>query len=477
MANFFWSGNNTKKLDSPNSDVDYESSGFSDSLESEVSLLRTKNMELRYEIDEIKADIMKKKVTLYKIVDTRRHESVWKFLPAYRWHPGYFFEGRGAEFVQLYFWLIRDFGWSRRNFYMGMIAGGWALGWSIGLLLRAVYFRNFFESWQACTRFLWILALFTWMTGVLHDHSFQDTTKIAGARQYTCQQILTLALVLQGVCQFLIRPRADHNYKEATPYDEPRFRFATYKFRCLGLLKFEDWRDYENFQLFWWIGKDLAAATNNRGMWVIFYIPTILLNFYLINTSLNTRRVLVDHCHYLATFFWLFGTLIIQMGTMFLRNRWNHYSMFYPSDQKVIYTTQYFGGWAYIVAWAPLIILHTIWLAASEVRLIKDDAHEIAKLSEYGEEFEYEEDGEDIEPDEEQDDVHVNDLFEEPEKKSLNLVPLKDNKLIDISHHWEQENLATVQKGSHANATPVPVVDYSTSWNQSQQQQKSRAPV
>ena len=436
-------------------------------------------MELRNEMDDLKADIMKKKVTLYKIVDTRRHESVWKFLPGYRWHPGYFFEGRGAEFVQIYFWLIRDFAWSRRNFYMGMIGGGWALGWSIGLFLRAAYVRNFFETWQAFTRFLWMLGLFLWMAGVLHDHAFQDAATRITSKLYSTQQIFSAALVLQGVCQFMLRPRADHNYKEATPYDEPRFRFATYKFRCLGIFKFEDWRDYENFQLFWWIGKDLAAVSGSRAMFVIFYIPTILLNFYLINTSLNTRRVLVDHCHYLATFFWLFGTFIIQMGTLFLTNHYNHYSFIFPTDQKVVYTTQYFGGWAYIVAWAPLIILHTIWLAATEVKLIKDDSHEIAKLSEYEGEFEYEEDGEDIEPDEENDNIHVNDLFVQPEKKSLNLVPLKDNK--DISHHWETEHIATVNKGAHANAAPLslPVLDFSQSWQSQsqQQQQKARAPV
>jgi hypothetical protein len=165
------------------------------------------------------------------------------------------------------------------------------------------------------------------------------------------------------------------------------------------------------------------------------------------------------------------------MGTMFLTHHYNHYSMFYPSDQKVIYTTRYFGGWAYIVGWAPLIILHTIWLAATEVRLIKDDAHEIAKLSEYDGEFTYEEDGEDLEPDEEQEDIHVNDLFNLPEKKNINLVKLKD--AADISHHWEEEHINTVKKGAHYEApVPLPTVDYSSQWqSQIELPQKSRSPV
>ena len=55
MTDFFWPGSVKKKANE-----DYESSGFSDSVESEVTLLRTKNMELRSEIDDIKTDIKKK---------------------------------------------------------------------------------------------------------------------------------------------------------------------------------------------------------------------------------------------------------------------------------------------------------------------------------------------------------------------------------------------------------------------------------
>jgi hypothetical protein len=128
----------------------------------ELELLREKNLELQSELEKFR---YKEKHTIFlrkvSIVDTKRIEYVWRFLPAFNWGFFWYFTCRGSEFANMYFWILRDFFWGVREYssayYFGTLFGGIAIVWSFFQYMKAFSWRNFGEQWHCVSRFLWLI--------------------------------------------------------------------------------------------------------------------------------------------------------------------------------------------------------------------------------------------------------------------------------------------------------------------------------
>lgn len=285
---------------------------------------------------------------------------------------------RGAEHCQLYIWILRDWGWATNRYDVGMVCGGLAVAWAACLLFRAIYNRNIGESWHSFSRLAWQISLFVTVAAALHDSNFPKETKIFDNRSLDASNLLIAAILFQSLYQFILRPFffPNPNNRGITPYDEPRFHARTTTI-SIPFLHFDNWRDYERFQIWAWIGKDCAYGYQSQGWWVFFYTITFLLALHLVNVSLNTRRVLIDHCHYAATLMWLVGVFFIEFPNLFLIDGFNHWSFAYPMNRRIDETAPFYAGWILVFSFVPIGVLKIIWIAATELGLIKDDKDEL----------------------------------------------------------------------------------------------------
>lgn len=252
--------------------------------------------------------------------------------------------------------------WGKQDYQAANVIGGFAAALSIVCLLRAIFCKNVGETWHSFCRFLWQLGTFLWCHGSVHDNYLPDETPISDTYRIYCGQLLTASLILHGIYIVLLRPRFQQSFhKVVTPYDEPRLKFVTWHFRCPSFIAACTWRDFENAQLFFWVGKDLAAAYGIEAMFLIFYAPLIALTLLLINTSLNTRRVVIDNSHYLAICFWQVGNLICQMGAVFFIGYDNAWEYMYPRHQSARFMCEWYGKFVIIFGFFPIIALHVWW--------------------------------------------------------------------------------------------------------------------
>jgi hypothetical protein len=287
----------------------------------ELEILREKNMELEIDLEELR---YKEKHTAYQrkpiVVDFRRMELVWKYLPPIQWSLKWYFGCRGLEYLFIYMIIARDVAWcfaDREGSYGAALFGGIATVVVASLaLLRALWVRNFGEFVFSTSRLLWAVGMFMWVEGVAYDaHFFPDET-IAEDRRDVAKTILICAFILEGLRLFIIRPNNVIPWKfiEAgkssisipsppypnfmrgmTKYDEPRFQLASWYFRSPRLCNharffaFEYWRDYEMALLFCYIGHDLGYAADIPALWGVFTALGMVLLIYMVNISLNTR--------------------------------------------------------------------------------------------------------------------------------------------------------------------------------------------
>ena len=252
------------------------------------------------------------------------------------------------------------------------------MAWAACLLLRALYNRNIGESWHSFSRLAWQISLFVTVNASLHDYLFPKETKLFDDRTLDVSNLLIAIILFQSLYQFVLRPFffPNPNNRGITPYDEPRFVHKTTIIK-LPFLCFDNWRDYERFQLWAWVGKDCAHGYQSQGWWVFFYIIAFAVALYLTNVSLNTRRVLIDHCHYAATLLWLIGVFLIEFPQLFLEDGYNHWAIGFPANTRIDETAPFYGGWILVIAFAPIAILKVVWIAATELNLIRDDKDEL----------------------------------------------------------------------------------------------------
>lgn len=194
----------------------------------------------------------------------------------------FFYTIRGSEYLHLYLWVIKDLSWTQDWLYSGYIFGILAIIWSFFLIIRSLYYRNFYETIVSVAQLLWLVANFWWMTGEVHDYYFPNDYPQYEDRQRQASYIMMSALCWLGVYYFIIRPLGllKPNADAVAIYDDTGLstRFPLF---------FNTWREYENIHILFWLGKDTAWSANVQSMWVIFVIPTLTIAFdFVLVTSM-----------------------------------------------------------------------------------------------------------------------------------------------------------------------------------------------
>eukprot|EP01134_Creolimax_fragrantissima_P006970 CFRG6970T1 len=92
-----------------------------------------------------------------------------------RWSPQWYIQYQGIDFVQVYFWLLKDWAWSQWHWYVpATLAGFIALMFSAMLISISVYHGAISMCWINIGAFLWLLGNFVWMIGEIPLENAND---------------------------------------------------------------------------------------------------------------------------------------------------------------------------------------------------------------------------------------------------------------------------------------------------------------
>lgn len=121
------------------------------------------------------------------------------------------------------------------------------------ILVQAIYKQSLDEIWTTIAHLLWLAGNFVWMVGELHDTEYPDKKSMYYQREEECGYIMMTALAWIGIYYLALKPLRIMN--ENTAKGDT---YNTTGLECRFSWFFKSWREYENFHILLWIGKDLA---------------------------------------------------------------------------------------------------------------------------------------------------------------------------------------------------------------------------
>lgn len=138
-------------------------------------------------------------------------------------------------------------------YYSAHLFGILSISFMVYILAQAVRKRSLDEIWTTIAHILWLVANYVWMTGEVHDIKYPDAKEQYYQREEECGYIMMAALIWIGVYYFCLKPLKLMNEGTAKGED-----YDTTGLQCRFNWFFKSWREYENFHILLWTGKDLA---------------------------------------------------------------------------------------------------------------------------------------------------------------------------------------------------------------------------
>jgi len=358
----------------------------------DIDYLRAKNKELKNELRILQNEYDElQQYGNRGMVSHRTTELVYKSLPAIPYTIKWHYSPRGLEFTQVYFWMIRDALWMQQKGDAAAGMGGFCLALAGILVIIAGYshrqtLTTTAELFHAISRLLWMVGMYVWMLYAVYDLDGNAAGDIytpkGGPGRFIGTCCLVVAFIISfGICaarfvawKVVLIPDECVPVVQAVqmkPHEEPRLRAKFYYL-------FASFRDWEYAALLLWVGKDLAAAQQVPIWWCFFYIVIYCVTVFTLVVSLNTKKALIDHLHYVCIASWLLGNFIFQLSHMFLKDyRTNSWEYMYPRHQSSEYVGNYFATIFVLLGFIPVFVLYAVWITATALNKIKVDPEEV----------------------------------------------------------------------------------------------------
>eukprot|EP01102_Stenamoeba_stenopodia_P022592 TRINITY_DN9496_c0_g1_i1.p1 TRINITY_DN9496_c0_g1~~TRINITY_DN9496_c0_g1_i1.p1 ORF type:complete len:343 (-),score=49.31 TRINITY_DN9496_c0_g1_i1:81-1109(-) len=298
------------------------------------------------------------------------------FFPDEPIHWRYFISLRGVDNLLVWSWILKDLSWNSNWWIPSWIFGSSSVFLALIMLLRV---------WSCptgvlhhFTQLLWLFGNYWWLIGEEQDyHDFGDTGDNYDRHTEVSKWILTSAICIEGIHYLILRPldvfegrlTKDSENPIITNYNEvgfkPRFRFY-----------FRHWREYENFHLVCWIGKDLSWMALIPGLWAFFTALTLLVALDFVWKSICRRGKIVEHLNYWVYLWWLVGNFFWAMGDEFYEDFATE-DMFLGRKPPNYRTFRFWGGWTFILALIYLAFTYVYWIICTLTGniLTKDDKY------------------------------------------------------------------------------------------------------
>jgi hypothetical protein len=286
----------------------------------------------------------------------------------------YFFSVRGQDGFHIYLWILKDLSWVQAWYWPGLIFGTLTLTWSAFMLWRAFYRKSLDEVWTHSAQFLWLFGNFLWMQGELHDNHYPNDTSIYNERADQAGYIFITALLWISIYYCLAKPfNLSSSHEINAPYNTTGFKP---RFSSL----FRSWREYENVHILFWIGKDCFWCWYVNYMWVLFWIPTLLVAFDFCLVSLRGKNMIIDHAHYVAQLLWVSANAVWGLGEFWFSVNHDSALVMTAWNRDIRLTFRWYSAWVVVSAFVPLVLLYLIWIPSTLLGRIEDDDEERAML-------------------------------------------------------------------------------------------------
>lgn len=181
------------------------------------------------------------------------------------WSPQIYFTTRGAENAHIYFWIAKDLCWTQGLQNTAITFGSMALIWCGILMYNAIFAnKNMEEAYILVALTGWVLGNFVWMKGeVINNDDAIGGTWAKYIFSFSLAWILLYHLLFLPLG--LIKPNfeVDKEFQELGLHS--RFSY------------FKTWKQYEYAHILCWLGKDWAWNLDNKYIYTIFAIFTLLL--------------------------------------------------------------------------------------------------------------------------------------------------------------------------------------------------------
>lgn len=295
--------------------------------------------------------------THLEAVDPTKPASIcWLNWPDEPWAMNWYITVRGQESLHVYLWIMKDLSWVQAWYYPGHVFGIASIAFMMYIFMQAIRKRSLDECWTTVAHILWLVANYVWMTGELHDTEFPNEPSMYDQRALECGYIMMAALIWIGLYYVLLKPL--HLMNERTAKGE---EYNTTGLQCRFKWFFKSWREYENFHILLWIGKDLSWNLSIGAMWIIFFIPTIICSVDFLWVSLQAPNLLVDHAHYVALSIWVCANAVWAIANIWYADYDTAFGLF-DMNNEALKTGRWFSSWVLILSWQPIIILHIFWI-------------------------------------------------------------------------------------------------------------------
>lgn len=279
----------------------------------------------------------------------------------------YFFSVRGQDGFHVYLWIMKDLSWVQAWYWPGLIFGTLTLVWSAFMLWRAFWRKSLDEVWTHSAQFMWLFGNFLWMQGELHDYKYPNEPSIYNQRADQGGYIFIAALIWISIYYCIAKPLNITSSREVNaPYD-------TTGFQCRFPYFFQSWREYENVHILFWIGKDCFWCWYIDYMWVLFFIPTLLIAFDFCYVSLRGKNMVIDHAHYVSQLLWVSANATWGAGEFWFSVNHDSALSMTAWNRDIRLTFRWYSAWVVVSAYVPLIILYLIWIPSTMMGRIEDD--------------------------------------------------------------------------------------------------------
>jgi hypothetical protein len=279
----------------------------------------------------------------------------------------YFFSVRGQDGFHVYLWIMKDLSWVQAWYWPGLIFGTLTLIWSAFMLWRACWRKSLDEVWTHSAQFMWLFGNFLWMQGELHDNKYPDEPSIYNQRADQAGYIFIAALIWISIYYCIAKPL------NITSSREVNAAYDTTGFQCRFPYFFQSWREYENVHILFWIGKDCFWCWFIDYMWVIFFIPTLLIAFDFCYVSLKGKNMVIDHAHYVSQLLWVSANATWGAGEFWFSKNHDSALAMTSWNRDIRLTFRWYSAWVVVSAYVPLIILYLIWIPSTIIGRIEDD--------------------------------------------------------------------------------------------------------
>ena len=312
----------------------------------------------------------------------------WLYGPSERWTPLIYFQSvYGSEYFLLYIWILKDFFWTQDNYVAVQFCGILAVSLSVILALRSAVIGHYREVFVNISTSLWLMGNFWWMEGEITDYKYPDNPNYPVYPLYSKQShdILISAACVLAVYYLIIRP-----LDLLKPSKEISDLYNENKLLSPFPLIFPLWRDYENFHIVVWLGKDIAwngsacdINVNWNVMWNIFTIPTILVGIHFVILTFAVKHAFIDHIHYIMLFLWVCANILWAFAELYLP--------FGALDDAIPITRissddydylRWWCAWVLILDLGMVASLYLYWIPASYLGRIKEDEFDLLDAKE-----------------------------------------------------------------------------------------------